>query len=1107
MCFSDDSKDLLKDSIAERISDDSPIVVHEALKFSTQNLIKIVGPQQLELKLIAVLEHTLANPSIWDGAGFSALKHLTSTHVCNDSNSTIILIAVLPFLLQQTGLGFPFIKIILNSNLSRHIEFIRQCKQEIGGNENEEEAIGCVLGVFESKRGFPTPNEILKYIHSISEKDLSVSKAFYSMLLLGYSVRQNCTPEISLQILDVIARICSNLKSALVSDNSKWMTNAAMGIYPINLNVACIKNIIDCTNFDELNSAELNFTHTSTTLYLLHKIFECLISGLSSKRFRSGKYELYAGGLDYLLDRLFPQLGHKIELFSNYCIIDVTQKVVSGSAVNAITLEQQLQIFAIKHFKTILNESKEKANTQLSLKALIRILAGLHSTVAEVRDATYNLLPELIQLESNSNSVLVKALLERKDEILMDENQLPLILYTMFQKPPKDLKTLNDDFINFILNENSDSLLVALLLQSLQHVNTPSILEKISKTALNILSNASTELSATNTKSIFLDPFKSIIIENILNRLTPQTITAVKQGEVAWRMLLKSFENHNIFLKPASKPKSVTTVILEIIDAHLFTELTAEHQKQLIKAAVTSATFSDDVDVAIGTTKFFKKIHINAKLGVDLLNDMVKVRITDNLECMDVDDAMTGISKASSKRRRNSGPISSDYSNLSSELLKTKQWKRGVTWLERLQNKQKMSNTNFLIPPLFAVLQRCLDFEDQSGVEYAKQLILSCILNCCQTIASNGKLERDLLPQNAFKVESVVKCIRGTQNPQTHHHAMQLLAYTAEFIPEQVLHNMMDIFTFVGSSVVRHDDAYSFQIINNIIASIIPSLIKLNENKSNKERDALVIPVLKVFSDIILDVPEHRRLPLYVKLLETLNVDDYLWMFLAVLFESHIMHSKSTGSGSDKEVGLPRRIEIALSITKEFSCDTIIKTSTKLFQFLQKLPSKKSSNVTEKLPADVAALFDLNAYSSHQLRHFTYVFLHFISTLTSSTEFVNKVAALTEDETKQMKSHYKEAIIHILEYISKVSKATESSEQLHASYWKAVFHNCYEVLDNVISLLSPNMLILVVAHLLSPKLPGVRRKAIELLINKLQMDSFFTESDEANLLGLLGKQL
>jgi len=42
-----------------------------------------------------------------------------------------------------------------------------------------------------------------------------------------------------------------------------------------------------------------------------------------------------------------------------------------------------------------------------------------------------------------------------------------------------------------------------------------------------------------------------------------------------------------------------------------------------------------------------------------------------------------------------------------------------------------------------------------------------------------------------------------------------------------VLHNVMSIFTFMGASVVRQDDSYSFEVITKTLDTVIPALIQV----------------------------------------------------------------------------------------------------------------------------------------------------------------------------------------------------------------------------------------------------------------------------------------
>lgn len=1094
LCFSDDSKDLLKDSIAERLNDDSPLVVSEVLKFDTKNLKKIVGIEQLEKKLISVLESSLTEPQIWSTPGFLALKHLTSNDLCTAVNANTILITILPFLLQNVN--FDFVRHILGSDLLKHIPFIRNCHSATRKEKNPEKIYEIISNQFELKSGLPETREILKYIQAMPDKDLTVSKAFYSMLVLGYSIQPKCPPSVSQDILETIERLKKadlNTKTLQLGENAQWLSTATSGYYPLNLNVCCIRNVLDQTDFSQLNAKQFDFVRPNAPLLLVQKIFEHLVAGRSSKAKNSPKAELTNHGLNCLVEKVFPNSTNSVEFFSNYFIVDVVPR--------KIPLASDLQVRAIEFFNSLIHPKKKSTGISLDLRSFIRILSSLRSKDPKVRKAAFDTLNLLLEFESHFKP-LVKQLVNRKAEILMNEDQLPLILHIIFKKKSegtseqesKKLKAILDEFIAFISNKNSEDVLVALLLETLTQVESEPILKAACGVTIGILNEAAEK--ASTEKSLVLQPFKSIIIRNVLSRFTPfnNFHKVVRTIESCWQTLLKSLENHNVFLLDGEKQISLTVEALKSFNEELFAGLVENHKVLALKATIHSATFSDLPEVTSAVMKFFKSINIEAKLCANLLKEMI----------------------GASSDESHSGPIrrrSVNDMTATPETLRTIPWRCGITLLEYLQNKEEISSTQDLLGPLFDVLQKCLAFEEQSTVEYVKQLVLSCILHLCLKVNRDGKAKTEL-PASIFKVELVVKCIRGTPNPQTHHHALQLLSHTAKMVPDQVIHNMMDIFTFMGSSVVRHDDAYSFQIITNIITSIIPTLIKANENKTPEEQTVLVVPVLKVFCDIILDVPEHRRLPLYVKFINTLGAREYLWMFLTLVFEAQIITKTPNqaqklvdkkSSKNESAVEFPKRIEIALALIKEFDCETILDAATKLISFVDKLPSTLENRTN--LDKHVAQIFNPAHFDERQFRHFKYIILQYLNSLTSSSQFEKKIASLSESETRELKPYYQTIIIVILKFIPSISAAAASPENTkQALYWKVMLAYCYDILSNVISLCSANMLAIVVRGLLSHRFPGVRRKVIELLNNKLQDQTGFVELvEEENLLALLGK--
>ena len=64
------------------------------------------------------------------------------------------------------------------------------------------------------------------------------------------------------------------------------------------------------------------------------------------------------------------------------------------------------------------------------------------------------------------------------------------------------------------------------------------------------------------------------------------------------------------------------------------------------------------------------------------------------------------------------------------------EWNKILAVLEMLQTKKGITNVNLLIAPLFDLLKHCLNEDEQAPLEYSKQLILSCLLSCCQKLSS-----------------------------------------------------------------------------------------------------------------------------------------------------------------------------------------------------------------------------------------------------------------------------------------------------------------------------------------------------------------------------------
>jgi hypothetical protein len=131
-----------------------------------------------------------------------------------------------------------------------------------------------------------------------------------------------------------------------------------------------------------------------------------------------------------------------------------------------------------------------------------------------------------------------------------------------------------------------------------------------------------------------------------------------------------------------------------------------------------------------------------------------------------------------------------------------------------------------------------------------------------------GQISDYILPENTV-----------SNNPQTFHQALLLMASLSRLAPDSVLHNVMPVFTFMGSNVFHRDDSYSFRVVQKVspksgsfgctwlilcqtIDSIVPVMAS-SLKKAHTDRLALYIgsrDFLRIFTDAANHIPRHRRI-------------------------------------------------------------------------------------------------------------------------------------------------------------------------------------------------------------------------------------------------------
>ncbi|XP_024417434.2 HEAT repeat-containing protein 1 [Desmodus rotundus] len=705
------------------------------------------------------------------------------------------------------------------------------------------------------------------------------------------------------------------------------------------------------------------------------------------------------------------------------------------------------------------------------------LLLNLGSPVKEVRRAAVHCLQALSRVTSPFHMV-IEHVVPKAEEVTSDASYVVQDLATLFEELQREKKLkshqkLSETLKNLLYCVSSCPCYVAKdLMRVLQGVHGEMVLSQLLPMVEQLLEKIEKQPTAV-----------------LKDEATVLHLTLGKYNEYSASLLHKDPKSLDIFIKAVHTTKelfsgmpTVQITALEKITKPFFAAVSDEKvQQKLLRMLFDLSVNCKNIHCAQTISSVFKGISVNAE----------QVRI--ELEPPDKTKSLGTVQQT--RRQKMQQKKSQDLE--SAQEVGSSYWQRVTLILELLQHKKKLKNPQVLIPTLFSLLSRCLEPlpPEQGTMEYTKQLILSCLLNICQKLSPDGgRIPKDVLDEEKFNVELIVQCIRVSEMPQTHHHALLLLGTVAGIFPDKVLHNIMSIFTFMGASVMRLDDTYSFQVINKTVKMVIPALIQSDGGDSvevTRNVENIVVKIMNVFVDALPHVPEHRRLPVLVQLVDTLGAERFLWVLLVLLFEQYVTKTVLAATYGEKDAILEADTEFWVSVCCEFSVQHQIQSLMNVLQYLTQLPEEKEETVPKAVPkqsesqGDTLQVFHVDTHTSKQLRHFKFLSVSFLSQLLASSHFIRKVV---ESGGPQVLKGLEQRLLEaVLGYINAVAQSVEkNADQLTGKFWRALLSKAYDVLDKVNALLPTETFIPVMRGLLDHPLPSVRRKAMDLLNNKLQ---------------------
>uniref|UniRef100_A0A8D8ZPL5 HEAT repeat-containing protein 1 n=1 Tax=Cacopsylla melanoneura TaxID=428564 RepID=A0A8D8ZPL5_9HEMI len=1069
-------RDSIRDVIASLWKDDSPIVIDALLELPEP--LRCLDINQLIDVLVIINQQTVGN-KVWEATTENTLEKLLNSDLCENLTSeqrSNVVLALLPYLYYNQSC----LETILKSKFAQNDSLLKHMAVAPGKTQNSS-VVWETLVTKPPPGSLPPTDHVIDALshHASFKKPIYVT---FGCLILAANMSSQENPAVLQKVFKFVSKLfeSSHVQSKVVPElNHEQFQHCVRvchkGKLPLVIYSHFMQMFIGKLQVPAHVDNPWLYCTTTALSSLLVDMFCTFVNkcNQAEKNGQAGSLNTYVNIIKHFIAHFMSDVKDQIKFYCNLSLnvnADINLSIWCLYMMHQLIQKHQVPMDAqfVPYFMVLLYSNNEVVR-KLSL---------------DVLQSFTNTFKGLLSGEKSGKGFneFLKDLIKYREEIYLD-NQC-VVTYVGEVLSGNSYHHVLDSLLSCIVHEETPSHVTMQLLQILDNVYSCHIFKRL----VPLTQRQLIKQGEDSTYRVLQEP-QSRILYQILSRFSQNTSEILNEVS-CWNCIQECVRDFSLKMELDGKSFLCANVILDNMKPEVYDELTPIGKERLLHLLLDIKHETENDDILICIKDFVKKISLDCKLIEVLLKNMTAGGTKQGLE--------------TPRRRR--------YVEVPTvDLLNTKEWKLGMVTLESIEHKKKLENAEVLLPHIFQILKKCLEFDEQMYVEYTKQLCLTSVHNCFLKIENV-----DALPPNLFDIDAVVESIRTSKNPQTHHQALLLLSYIASVLPDQVLKKFMPIFTFMGNSILRLDDAYSLQIINKVIENVVPVILTASNKKSKLSSDteeAHVVEVLRVFTDAIMDIPDHRRIYLMEKLLTTLNNGHYLYVFLQLMFERHVLHpepiiepitvkryNKDLNTQQSGGSGIPKRLKLALHVCSKYPLNILIESCYKLVQFLQLIPQDKDDRFSsEEARRKVMRVIKVNKITPKQFRHYKYTLLMFTSSLLSSQNTVALISKNNEYEQGHtnkldLDDMFKSTIEEILKYTQVVTKQADGNTE-YGKYWAGMLSQCYDILDKINALIDSTVFVNVIKKLLKHQSLSLRKRCLDMLNWRLQQKHHFLQED------------
>ncbi|KAI6781083.1 U3 small nucleolar RNA-associated protein-like protein [Emericellopsis cladophorae] len=395
---------------------------------------------------------------------------------------------------------------------------------------------------------------------------------------------------------------------------------------------------------------------------------------------------------------------------------------------------------------------------------------------------------------------------------------------------------------------------------------------------------------------------------------------------------------------------------------------------------------------------------------------------------------------------------------------------RRVTFVLQLVENSDPVNHPELLDGLFTALSELQHFRTVVGSElgYLQNLILRSLLAMMPTYKADKNLK---ISTSGGYGDLLVNCIQKSSSPVVQNAALLLIASFATTAPNLVLHSVMPIFTFMGTSVLRQSDDYSAHVVAQTIKEVVPPLIdSLRHGKKSPVAGAAEI--LVSFTTAYEHIPSHRREDLFYALVETLGASEFLYALVSMLVDRY--------GPSDA------LLQFITSLLNRFPIEVQMETLVKHWDLIADLFRPKPDISFALLGVSEDGEKDVEQIALRQLSAFP--------TFLSSKKLRSEISKLVDHDDMEA-SEVRTLYSALLENVLLLADQVKGNKALHP--------RCGATLANLLNLLSIGEFIKSVENLLDRPNMGLRQKVLRALEVRVDKESNTDASSRTVLLAFL----